>query len=84
MGHDCHQLGEIPQDVIFDEGLWKLACFKSYYIDQLQRHCAEVLQTDDDVGVEELEKLIGQCKQFDLEWASLQAKVDLMKTCCRR
>lgn len=38
-----------------------------------------MLQTDDDVGVEELEKLIGQCKQFDLEWASLQAKVDLMQ-----
>ena len=60
IGNDeiCPQLGEIPQNIFFDHNLWRLACLKSAYIDEMQVHCLQTLESDDDIGVEELEKLI--------------------------
>jgi hypothetical protein len=59
--------------------LWQLACLKSAYIDEMQSHCLQILEADDDIGVEELEKLIAQCKSLNLDSAKLQSKVDLMQ-----
>lgn len=44
----------------------------------MQQHCLQILESDDDIGVEELEKLIAQCKHLNLDPSKLQSKVDLM------
>lgn len=53
----CDELGIVPNNVVYDHNLMRLACLKSEFVKSLKHLCKEMLEQDE-MPIVELEKYI--------------------------